>query len=78
MHRSALPGVILFVVAAALLSYSGKSANGGGAPELVFGIVMLVVAIILLAPFCLVLLARFGRLLRPRRRRQRGARQRAG
>ena len=60
VHRSALPGVILFVVAAALLSYSGKSANGGGAPELVFGIVLLVVAIILLAPFCLVLLARFG------------------
>ncbi len=61
VRRSALPGVILFVVAAALLSYSGKSANGGGAPELVGGIVLLVVAIILLAPFCLVLLARFGR-----------------
>ena len=61
VHRSALPGVILFVVAAALLSYSGKSANGGGAPELVGGIVLLVVAIILLAPFCLVLLARSGR-----------------
>ena len=63
VHRSALPGVVLFVVAAALLSYSGKSnANGGGgAPELVFGIVALIVAIILLAPFCLVVLARFGR-----------------
>jgi putative ABC transport system permease protein len=61
VHRSAVPGVILFVVAAALLSYSGKSANGGGAPELVGGIVLLVVAIILLAPFCLVLLARSGR-----------------
>ena len=61
VHRSALPGVILFVVAAALLSYSGRSANGGGAPELVGGIVLLVVAIILLAPFCLVLLARSGR-----------------
>jgi putative ABC transport system permease protein len=61
VHRSAVPGVILFVVAAALLSYSGKSANGGGAPELVGGIVLLIVAIILLAPFCLVLLARFGR-----------------
>jgi len=63
VHRSALPGVALFVIAAALLSYSGKSnANGGGgAPELVGGIVLLVVAIILLAPFCLVILARSGR-----------------
>jgi putative ABC transport system permease protein len=62
VHRSALPGVILFVIAAALLSYSGKSnGNGGGALELVLGIVLLIVAIILLAPFCLVILARFGR-----------------
>jgi putative ABC transport system permease protein len=61
VHRSALPGVVLLVIAAALLSYSGKSANGGGAPELVGGIVLLIVAIILLAPFCLVLLARSGR-----------------
>ena len=62
VHRSAIPGVVLFVIAAALLSYSGKSnGNGGGAPELVGGIVLLVVAIILLAPFCLVILARFGR-----------------
>ena len=61
VHRSAIPGVVLFVVAAALLSYSGKSANGGGAPELVFGIVLLIVAILLLAPFCLVILARLGR-----------------
>jgi len=63
VHRSAIPGVVLFVIAAALLSYSGKSnANGGGgAPELVGGIVLLIVAIILLAPFCLVILARLGR-----------------
>ncbi len=62
VHRSAVPGVVLFVAAAALLSYSGKSeANGGGAPELVGGIVLLFAAIILLAPFCLVLLARSGR-----------------
>jgi putative ABC transport system permease protein len=62
VHRSALPGVICFVVAAALLSYSGKSnGNGGGAPELLLGIVLLVVAIILLAPFCLVVLASVGR-----------------
>jgi putative ABC transport system permease protein len=62
VHRSVLPGVALFVIAAALLSYSGKSnGNGGGALELVLGIVLLIVAIILLAPFCLVILASFGR-----------------
>jgi putative ABC transport system permease protein len=62
VHRSALPGVVLLVIAAALLSYSGTSnGNGGGALELVLGIVLLVVAIILLAPFCLVILARAGR-----------------
>ena len=63
VHRSALPGVVLFVIAAALLSYSGKSNGngGGGALELILGIVLLVVAIILLAPFCLVILARAGR-----------------
>ncbi|HEV3287578.1 MAG TPA: FtsX-like permease family protein, partial [Streptosporangiaceae bacterium] len=63
VHRSALPGVVLFVIAAALLSYSGKSNGngGGGALELILGIVLLIVAIILLAPFCLVILARFAR-----------------
>jgi putative ABC transport system permease protein len=61
VHRSALPGVICFVVAAASLSYAGKSSNGGGAPELLGGIVLLVVAIILLAPFCLLVLASVGR-----------------
>jgi putative ABC transport system permease protein len=62
VHRSALPGLVLFVIAAALLSFSGKSnGNGGGALELVLGIVLLIVAIILLAPFCLMILARFGR-----------------
>ncbi len=62
VHRSALPGVICFVAAAALLSFSGKSnGNGGGAPELLGGIVLLVVAIILLAPFCLLVLASAGR-----------------
>jgi putative ABC transport system permease protein len=62
VHRSALPGVALFVIAAALLSFSGKSnGNGGGALELILGIVLLVVAIILLAPFCLVILGRLGR-----------------
>jgi putative ABC transport system permease protein len=62
VRRSAVPGVVLFVIAAALLSYSGSSnGNGGGALELILGIVLLIVAIILLAPFCLVVLARLGR-----------------
>lgn len=62
VHRSAVPGVVLFVIAAALLSYSGSSnGNGGGALELILGIVLLIAAIILLAPFCLVVLARLGR-----------------
>ena len=62
VHRSVLPGVALFVIAAASLSFAGKSnGNGGGALELVLGIVLLVVAIILLAPFCLVILGRLGR-----------------
>ncbi|HEX5289201.1 MAG TPA: hypothetical protein VFX25_10045, partial [Streptosporangiaceae bacterium] len=62
VHRSAVPGVVLFVIAAALLSYSGSSnGNGGGALELILGIVLLIVAIIMLAPFFLVVLARLGR-----------------
>ena len=63
VHRSAVPGVVLFVIAAALLSYAGSSNGngGGGALGLVLGIVLLIVAIILLAPFCLVVLARLGR-----------------
>jgi len=62
VHRSALPGVVLFVAAAALLSYSGSSnGNGNGALALIGGIVLLVVAIVLLAPFCLVILASLGR-----------------
>jgi putative ABC transport system permease protein len=62
VHRSALPGVICFVVAAIALSYSGQSnGNGNGALALLGGIVLLVAAIILLAPFCLVVLASAGR-----------------
>ncbi len=61
VHRSALPGVIAFVVAGFLLSYAGSNGNGGGAPELVFGLVALIVAVILLSPLCLATLARFAR-----------------
>jgi putative ABC transport system permease protein len=61
VHRSAVPGVVLFVVAAVLFWFTGKSANGGGAPELVLGFVALIAAVILLAPLCLTVLARAGR-----------------
>jgi len=61
VHRSAVPGVVLLVVAAFLFWYTGKSSNGGGAPELVLGFVALIAAVILLSPLFLAALARFGR-----------------
>jgi len=62
VHRSAIPGVVLLVVAAVLFTYTGKSnGNGGGGPiALVGGFVALIVAVILLAPICLTLLAALG------------------
>jgi putative ABC transport system permease protein len=61
VHRSALPGVVLLVVAAVLFWYTGKSIGGGGGLELVLGFVVLIAAVILLAPLCLAILARIGR-----------------
>jgi putative ABC transport system permease protein len=64
IHRSALPGIVFLVLAFLLLGYSGSTNNGngsGGAPELLFGIVLLVPGLILLAPFLLSLTARLGR-----------------
>src|SRR6202034_4149259 len=58
IHRSALPGIFL------LLGYSGGTNHGngsGGAPELLFGLVLLIPGLILLAPFFLSLTARIGR-----------------
>jgi putative ABC transport system permease protein len=60
VHRSAVPGVVLLVVAAVLFWYTGKSGGGGGGLELVLGFVALIAAVILLSPFCLVILARLG------------------
>jgi len=59
VHRSAVPGVVLLVIAVFLLFSAGKS-NGAG-PQLVLGLVALVVAVILLSPLCLAVLARLGR-----------------
>ncbi len=64
IHRSALPGIVFLVGAFLLLGYSGGTNHGngsGGAPELLFGIVLLIPGLILLAPFFLSLTARIGR-----------------
>ncbi len=61
VHRSALPGIVFLVVAFLLLGYSGGASAGSGSlgtPELVLGIVALIPAIILLAPFLLIGLGR--------------------
>ena len=58
VHRSALPGIVFAVIAVFALWYTGKSFNGGGAPELVGGLVALVIAVILLSPLCLAVLGR--------------------
>jgi putative ABC transport system permease protein len=64
IRRSALPGIVFLVVAFLLLGYAGGTNHGnggGGAPELLFGIVLLIPGLILLAPFFLSLTARLGR-----------------
>jgi putative ABC transport system permease protein len=64
VHRSAIPGIVFLVAAFLLLGYSGSTHGGngsGGAPELVFGIVLLIPGLILLAPFFLSLAARLAR-----------------
>ena len=64
IHRSAIPGIVLLVIAFLMLGYSGGSNSGngsGGAPELLFGLVLLIPGLILLAPFLLSLTARLGR-----------------
>jgi len=64
IHRSAVPGIAFLVLAFLLLGYSGGTNHGngsGGSPELLFGIVVLIPGLILLAPFFLSLTARLGR-----------------
>ncbi len=59
LHRSAIPGIVLLVVAFLLLGYSGSTnGNGGGAAELLLGLVALVPGLILLSPFCLTVVAK--------------------
>jgi putative ABC transport system permease protein len=62
LHRSAVPGLVCLVAAFFVLGAAGASGgNGGGAGELVIGFVVLTIAVVLLAPFLLTVLARFSR-----------------
>jgi len=62
VRRSAIPGLIMLVIAFILFGWSGSSDNGnGGIEKLALGLVVLIVAVILLAPFCLAILARLGK-----------------
>jgi putative ABC transport system permease protein len=62
VHRSIVPGIVLLIIGIVALWYCGKSLNGGGgAPELVGGLVALIVAVMLLSGPFLATLARFAR-----------------
>ena len=58
LRRSAVPGLVLLVAAFILFGLSGANDSLG---ELALGLIVLIVAVILLAPFCLTVLARLGR-----------------
>jgi len=53
VHRSVLPGIVFLVIAFVLLGYSGGTTGSGRLPGLLLGIVALIPAVILLAPFFL-------------------------
>ncbi len=58
VHRSAIPGIVFAVLGALALWYSGSQNSGGGALELVGGLVCLIIAVILLSPLCLAVLSK--------------------
>jgi putative ABC transport system permease protein len=61
VRRSAIPGLVLLVAAFILFGWSGSSAgSNSGLPKLALGLIVLIVAVILLAPFCLAAVARLG------------------
>ncbi len=66
VRRSAIPGLAFLAIAFVLLSYAGAASgtavgSNRNLVEVVLGLVALVPAVILLAPFCLAVLARLGR-----------------
>ena len=64
VRRSALPGLVFLALSFLLLGYSGSQdswGHSGGQSELVLGLAVLIPAVILLAPFCLSVMARLGR-----------------
>src|SRR5262249_54093336 len=63
VRRSAIPGVVLLVVAFIVFGVSVGAGGGaqGNLGALALGFVVLVAAVILLAPFCLTVVARLGR-----------------
>jgi putative ABC transport system permease protein len=65
VHRSAVPGVVLLVIAFIMFGLSGAHGGGQGGEgpsllELAAGLILLIVSITLLAPLCLTLIARLG------------------
>jgi len=62
VRRSAVPGLVLLVIAFILFGWSGSNSGStnGSLQKLALGLVVLIVAVILLAPFCLAVLARLG------------------
>ena len=62
LRRSAVPGIVLAIVAFFLLGAAGASGgNGGGVGELALGFVALTVAVVLVSPFLLTWLDRLFR-----------------
>ncbi len=58
LHRSAVPAMVFTIGAYFLLFYAGVGkGNGGGAPELVLGFVVLTVGMILLSPLAIATVA---------------------
>jgi putative ABC transport system permease protein len=64
IRRSVVPGVVFFVIAFVLLSFASVAGRASPkTPFLLLGLIALIPAVILLAPFCLALAARIGRFL---------------
>jgi len=64
LHRTAMPGLIALLAGTLLMVISGSSLKGGGGGAtlpLLLGFVALIVAVVLLAPFCVDALAKTAR-----------------